>query len=341
MSNDGKEIAKKILGFVGGILFFASFIPWIFFGFCALYGVSENFFGGANIYGLKALCCMFEWFLAIPVIEICLFIEIFYVIFFVRKAGKGLKIASIVCAAVSILAMLIPCCIWGVKDHKRIKEYEPDLREYLKETYGETMSREAKISLKYYDEPTFNLETPVLPDGHITEISYRDYEDDYMEFVANDYCALVDGFSDDFDNYLDKELGLPENMHMDAHVEAIDFGDYHYGDDYTELFPRTEYMAGRMNVELEEFTYDDLLNIPKTIYEEYVPLFEDKVPGSIIILVTHEGQNFCTIQVDMPSEGNHNRAIAVFTVSNNYKEYKDIDGYVFIDEIGKDVVHME
>lgn len=341
MSKDGIEIVKKILGFVGGILFFASFIPWILVGIAALMGVTEGIFGSETVYGFAALRTLITLFSVIPVFPVCLIIEILYAIFYVRKAEKKFKVISIICASVAILALLIPCCFWVIKDQICLKEYEPDIREYLKVNYGETMSKEAKIRLKYYDTPTFTVSTPVLSKGNTFEISYKEYSDDYMEFFTTSFYCEVKDYSEEFDNYLDNELGLPENYHMDARVLTIDFEDYHYGDDYTELFPRSNYIVAKIYVDVEDVYYEDLLNIPKTVYEEYVPLFEDKIDSSIIVNVTHKGLDVCSIQIDLPSQYNHNRAIAVFHFSNDFKQYQSMDGYVFIDEIGKDVIHME
>ena len=66
-----KSVVKKVFGIIGTILFFASYLPYIYVVYCGIEGVQEGLFGGAYVYGFDAMINVLTWFVVIPIVPVC------------------------------------------------------------------------------------------------------------------------------------------------------------------------------------------------------------------------------------------------------------------------------
>ena len=66
-----KRVLFAILGIIGTILFFASFLPYLALVVAAVEGCKEGLFGGRYIYGAQAVKTVLIWMSIIPVFPVC------------------------------------------------------------------------------------------------------------------------------------------------------------------------------------------------------------------------------------------------------------------------------
>ena len=344
MSEDSKSAAKAVWGFIGCFLFFASFLVWIFIGCYGFFGTHEGLLGGPMIYGIKAELNIALWLCVFPVVPVCFLYELLFGILYVaRSKDKKFKKATGIFLLVILLFVAAPCVFWGIRYQAKAISDSASIREYLKDTYGETVAREAKIRMAEYDKdyPYYNITTPVLAKGETFELHYSEFHGRYQDNLENRILWSSEGFSEDFNGYLDDKYQLPPNMHLEASFDGADLGNYHFGDNYAVFFPSAKYRIGKIYVDTDYSDRNTLESIPVDIYENYYPLFEKHVEDYFVIIVRIKGQNAMSIQVDKPFYGNYYRATATFYAYNDFSSLDYLNGTVFIDEIGKTVVKIQ
>ena len=344
MSEDSKSAAKIIWGFIGCFIFFASLLVWIFIGCFGFFGTHEGLLGGPMIYGLDAELNIALWLCVFPVIPVCFLYElIFGIAYIARSKDKKFKRTSGIILLAVLLFLVTPCVFWGIRYHVKTISDSASIRAYLKDTYGETFAREAKIRMDEYDEdyPHYLISTPALAKGDTFELHYSEFNGRYQDNLENRIKWSSEDFCEDFNDYLDDKYQLPSNMHFEATFDGADFGDYHYGDDYTVFFPAAKYRIGKIYVDTGYTDSNTIENIPVDIYENYYPLFEDCIEDYFIIIVRINGEDAMSIQVDKPFYGNYYRATATFYAYNDYSALSYLNGTYFIDEIGKTVVTIQ
>lgn len=341
MSEDSKSKGKVILGFIGCFIFFASFIIWIFIGCYGFFGTYEGLLGGSMLYGLKAEINIAFWLCVFPIVPVSFLYElIFGILYIARSKDKKFKKASGIFALAILLFLVTPCVFWEIRYQAKAISDSTSIRAYLKDTYGETAAREAKIRIDEFDKdyPHYLISTPVLAKGDAFELHYSEFNGRYQDNLENHINWGAEGFNESFNSYLDGKYHLPSNMHFEASFDGADLGNYHYGDDYTVFFPSAKYRIGKIYVDTDYADSNTLENIPVEIYENYYPLFEDYVEDCFIIIVRIKGKEAMSIQVDKPFYGNYYRATATFYAYKDFSSLNFLNGTVFIDEIGKTVV---
>lgn len=344
MSEDSRSAAKVVWGFIGCFIFFASFLVWIFIGLFGFAGTHEGLLGGAMIYGLDAELDIGLWLCVFPIVPVCFLYElVFGIVYIGRSKDKKLKKGAGIFVLAVVLFLLTPCVFWGIRYQVKTLSDSASIRAYLKDTYGETVAREAKIHMDEYDKdyPHYEISTPVLPKGETFELSYSAFHGCYQDNLENCINWSSEGFIEDFNDYLDDKYQLPSNMHIEATFDGADLGDYHYGDDYTEFFPTAKYRIGKVIVDTDYIDRNTIQDIPVDVYENYYPLFEDQIQDYFIIIVRVNGENAMQIQVDKPFYGNYYRATATFYAFSDFSSLSYMNGTVFIDEIGKTVITIQ
>lgn len=344
MSEDKKSAAKVVWGFIGCFFFFASFLVWIFVGCFGFAGTHEGLLGGPMIYGLDAELNVALWLCVIPVIPVCFLYElVFGIVYIARSKDKKLKKGTGIFLLAVLLFVASPCIFWAIRYQAKTLIDSASIRAYLKDTYGETAAREAKIRMDEFDEdyPYYEISTPILPKGKTFDLSYSEYKGRYQDNLENCINWSSEGFSEDFNGYLDDKYQLPSNMHFEAYFDGANLGDYHYGDDYTEFFPTAKYRIGKVYYDTDYTDKNTLQNIPVDVYENYYPLFEDHVENFFTVIVRVNGVEAMSIQIDEPFYGNYYRATATFYAYNDFQALSYLNGTVFIDEIGKTVITIQ
>lgn len=250
-----KSTTKKVFGVIGAIIFFASYIPYISIISAGIEGVQRGLIGGPYVFGFEAMQNQLLWGCVIPVFPACFIYQMVFGIAYVRKR-RILSVATLVIVAAIIISALSVGFSFENKKSKIIKEDSDTIRTYLAEKYGIDPDSVTNIRVDVYDDRSYKATCDVLPkDAEF--IVYTQLE--LGDSLKDTFLFYNDGFMDEFNAYLDEKYDFPDNMHCQANVLSIDFGDYKNGDDFAVLFDRIEYEIRGIEVELPEVN-DDILN---------------------------------------------------------------------------------
>ena len=343
MSADGKSAAKVVWGFIGCFFFFASFLVWIFVGCFGFAGTHEGLLGGSMIYGLDAELNIALWLCVIPVIPVCFLYElIFGIAYIARSKDKKFKKGTGIFLLAVLLFVASPCIFWAIRYQALVIGNSASIRSYLKDKYGETAARQAKIRVDEFDteDPSFLISTPILEKGKTFDLHYSSYKGGYGDNLDDYISKGIPGFREDFGKYLDEKYQMPSNMHIDAEFDGADLGDYHCGDDYTEFFPTARYRICFLYVDLDDADYDAFINTPIEICDEYNFLLENSPNRCLQVIFRIDGEDALKVQIDAPFYGNYYRATATYYACNSYPELSYLNGTYFVDTLGKTVVEI-
>ncbi|MBO4461089.1 MAG: hypothetical protein J5778_10610 [Clostridiales bacterium] len=296
-------IVLKILGITGTVFFFLSYIPFFILSLVSLDGISEGMFGARNIYGWEAVSNFFMWMCIIPIYPVAVIYQIVWGIAYIRRKKKALKIAAASLVAVILIATAATCIIFRFREKARYEELIPGVRTYLKDKYGSDFADSAELTLYDYDAGAFKGKSPIF--GTLSfELDHA--PDGYYDDIINVFNGQNDKYEKDFRKYLDQKHGMTGEIHVQPHIASINFDGYNKGDDYSALFPATEYSIAGLQIELphDEIRQERLIELTKKAIDEYIPKLGDHTLKFIMIYVRDEdsGSTVATIQIDFPGE---------------------------------------
>lgn len=280
-----KNMAKIILGGIGTILFFASYIPYLYIIICSVDGVQEGLFGGSYVYGFEAMFNLLQWFIFFPIIPVCFIYQMAFGIAYIRKR-KALSIITLVLVAAITGGILLAGIPVEFRKKQQIKDDIPVITEYLEEKYGHEMASNLNISLSDYESHDYKVTTYVLPEGlyFYTYLGYPNYDD-----LVPTFLRVNEDYNERFNDYINSKYDLPENVRFRTNIESIDFGDYKHGDDTSELYDRTEYTITAMEVESKELSDEIVTGIINEAWSKYFSQIE--IPADTDHLILYIKQN--------------------------------------------------
>ena len=290
-----EEMTMGLPGIIGTVIFFLSFLPYIFLIYSAIFGIGTGFFGFygfyGTLYGLKAVIYSGTMLILIPVLPVCFLYQVLFGVIYLRVRPKKIRIPAAICACVFAALIVIPCLVYKGREIVYSKEEDPEVRRFLEDKYGEQFAAEARIVLFSMENGEYRVYTPVLPDGEyfvvdrdVNTNEFNDHNDLIHEFA----CSNI-GFTDDLDTYLDEKYGLPGNAHIHAECMSIDFGDFRNGDDHSGLLTNADYWISSIRLEPSIIDQESLKDITLDIWETYVPEFGDHM-GEYITVYIYDGE---------------------------------------------------
>ena len=298
-----KATVLKVLGIVGTVFFFLSYIPFFVLPIVSLVGVTEGMFGVRTVYGWEAVSNVFLWMCILPVYPVSIIYQIVWGVFYIRRKKKALKIATIILVAVILISTAATCIIFKFKEKERYEELIPEVRAYLTDKYGSDFANSAELSLYEYDVGTFKGRSPIFDPSEEFELDHA--PDGYYDDIINVFNRQNEKYEKDFRNYLDKKHSMSGEIHVQPHIASINFDGYKKGEDYSVLFQATKYSIAGLTIELphDEIKQDRLISLTKKAIDEYVPKLGDHTLRFIMIYVRDEdsGSTVASIQIDFPS----------------------------------------
>lgn len=281
-----KSTVKKALGIIGTVLFFLSYLPFVSLIDSGVNGTLSGFFGGEVLYGFAAMWNVALWLCVIPVIPVCIIYQIVFGIVYIRK-HKTLKLVTV--GVVAALAVIIVCVglLASDVDKKRVEAARPLIEQYLTDKYGNGfVTEDTRIRLFNPDEDGYMVTTDVLPEGIEFPLYLRDEHDD----LINSFLGRNEGFQDDFEEYINEQNDIPDNMTLLVNINAINFRSYQYGDDYTVLFHRVDYTVTGLIVDLDSATDEDVEELIYEVWEEQFPKLDQNVYEYVSMHVRVDGE---------------------------------------------------
>jgi hypothetical protein len=328
-----KLTAKKIPGIIGSVLFFASYSPYFVLVYTGIAGTQRGLFGGAYIYGFDAMWKMFVWNCIVPIFPLCILYQLVFGIFYIRK-HKILTVITLITAAVTAASILSVGFTYENMKKRQINEDFDLIRSHLSEEYGNDLYSYYGIRVLDYEGKSYMLRSTVLPDGAEFAV-YTD--EDYTNDLISRFEICNENFHSEYEAYLESRFDLPENMHIQAEITAIDFGSYRDGDDYTMLFDRASYRISGIIVELEEADDSVITETLEKIWKEQSPKYENRMSNESVIMtrdsdldvyqvyIKVKGQNAFSVTVVYRLYNNSNTAYANITVYSDYKDNTSLD----------------
>ncbi len=268
-----KSTVKKVFGIIGTVFFFITYLPFLYLIVVGYDGMTAGLFGGIEIYGFEAMGNAFLWLCIIPVFPVCIIYQLIFGIAYIRK-HKTLKAVTIG-IVVTLALMIVGAGLFAInKNQKQLEEAKPEIEQYLSDKYGEGfINADTGIRLMNPNEDSYMVTTDVLPEG----IEFCVYRDDEYDNLINSFLIYNDGFEDEFEEYVNEQYDLPDNMSIRVNIDAIDFGSYHHGDDYTYLFDRVDYSVSGIEADIQDVDDDVVVNLIYEVWEEQFPKFEDQI----------------------------------------------------------------
>ena len=272
MASQNKGKVKKVFGIIGVVLFFLSYLPFIPLIEVGIHGVQSGLFGGPYIYGFDAIANVFLWLCIIPIYPICILYQLIFGIAYIRKR-KTLKLVTIAVVACLVVIIVGVGLLDSDEKKNRVEAARPQIVQYLTDKYGNGfVTEDTRLRLYNPDEDAYMVTTDVLPDGIEFSVYLRDEHDD----LINSFCGRNEGFQDDFEEYVNEQNNIPDNMTLQMNINSIEFGSYQYGDDYTVLFDRVDYTVTGLIVDLDSATDDEVEELIYEVWEEQFPKFDNQ-----------------------------------------------------------------
>ena len=260
---------KKVFGVIGAVLFFSSYLPYLFLVEAAINGFVLGLAGESYVYGFEAVCELFVLLCIFPVYPVCILYQLIYGIVYIRKRKK-LKIAAIAVVAVLVAAIFASCFYYEIRKRHQINEDKGYIIEYLSDKYGDDIASDISISMINPEERCYRVTSHVLPDS----ARFTVYAADGTDNLVGIFEQYNEDFHEDFENYLAEVYDLPENMSISVMITDIEFGDYRCGDDYERLFDGVDYKVAGITVDVMDLSSDDAIEIVSSVMRDQYPLFE-------------------------------------------------------------------
>lgn len=321
MAYQNNSKAKKVLGIIGTVIFFLSYIPFVWLPYAGIYGVQSGLFGGPFVYGFEAMDIYFLWLCIFPVYPVCVLYQLIFGIAYIRK-HKILKIVTIV-LAVCLAALVIGSGIsYELKKQEKLNSERELIIDYLSDKYGEGVTRDITIRMTNYDDNEYRVTSPVLPDDGYFYV-YTATADGFYDDLVNTYKRWDPTLLEDFDAYLNDLYDIPENMSLNSELDSVYFGDFTYGDDHDVLFESAEYRVTGIFVDEGDVTDDEVLEILDGVWEDQIPDLRDVITDGFFTLAIKENGNFAfyiTIYPDFAQAD-----ISIYT-GRGYQVYTGLNG---------------
>lgn len=266
---ENNTAVKKVFGVIGAVLFFSSYLPYLFLVFAAINGFVLGLAGESYVYGFEAVCGQFVLLCIFPVYPVCILYQLIYGIVYIRKRKK-LKIAAIAVVAVLVAAIFASCFYYEIRKRHQLNEDSGYIIEYLSDKYGDDIASDISISMINPEERCYGVTSHVLPDS----ARFNVYAADGTDNLVRIFEQYNENFHEDFENYLAEVYDLPENMSISVMITDIEFGDYRCGDDYERLFDGVDYKAAGITVDVMDLSSDDAIEIVSSVMRDQYPLFE-------------------------------------------------------------------
>ncbi|MBP5655371.1 MAG: hypothetical protein J6X33_07625 [Clostridiales bacterium] len=305
--NTGKKDRRakvlKVLGVIGAVFFFLSYIPFVILPFCAQLGIEDGILSSRTVFGWEAVTTVFFWCCVIPIFPICILYQLAFGLLYIRRKHIALKIAAALTCAAVVIATAIPCLLYIPKERARVEELSPEVRSYLEGKYGSELAQEAKLKLYEYIPGTFHATSQVIPNDHWFELDHA--PDGYYDDLINVFCGQNTKYEEGFRNYIDDKYDLPEDMHSQPHISSIDFTGYKHGDDTSKLYPQTGYEVAGVTVTMEhdEIVQKNLQKLAMRVVNDICPRFEEEHRlGHFMVYIRDVDfqETAASIQIDFP-----------------------------------------
>ena len=269
-ASNAKTNARKVLGTIGTVLFFLSFLPLIYAVSNGFTGVFFGFQGFAWFFGLFAIFLTlinecFYFFLPV----LCLIYQIIFGRQYIKhhkKLDRATKILVIVIIAASVISSLVSGQLIYLK-HNLV---QPKIRNHLTEVYGEAAS-DIRFEIESINSLKYSAYSPVLPQDKSFEIQVYNSNESIYDDLLSVFVETNKDYMPALKKYIAEKEHIPEGFEVIPDIISIDFKDFKYGDDITVLLGRTNYRIKGFNVEYTKVNDQIVMDLTNKVWKEIYP----------------------------------------------------------------------
>ncbi len=323
-----------LFGILGAILYYLSFLPYIYLAYSAVFGISV-FFGfldySGTLYGIKAVIYSGMMLTVIPVLPACLLYQILFGVLYLRVRPKNVRRPAAIYACIFAALIAIPCLVYWGREKVYTVTAGSEVRAFLEDKYGEQFAKESKIVLESMEDEEFYVYTSVLPDK-VSFVVRRDrntHEFDDHNDLMRAFANNNEGFTESLNTYLDEIYGLHDNAHISAECISLDFGDYRDGDDYSDLIRNAEYSIYSIDIEPEVIDQESLETITFDMWENYVPKFGDNIDECLMVYIYDGDTRVAEIQILQATFEDNGIPVGYIDAYENIETSYEIEDEIF------------
>ena len=327
-----EEKPLGLFGILGAILYYLSFLPYLYCVFAAVMGI-DVFFGfmdySGTLYGLKAVIYSGMMLTVIPILPVCLLYQILFGTICLRVRPKSVRRPAAIYACIFAALIVIPCLIYWGREKIYVASNKPEVRAFLEDKYGEQFTGHCRIVLESMEDEEFKVYSPVLPDD-VPFIVSRDrntHEFDDHNDLMRGFAYYNEGFTEALNDYLDEIYGLPDNAHISVECSSVDFRDY--SGDYTDLLRNAEYTIYSIDIEPETIDQESLEELTYEIWERYVPRFGRSVDECLTVYIYDGDTRVAEIQVLQASYADNGIPVGYIDAYENIDTPYEIEDELF------------
>ncbi len=329
-----EEKPLGLLGILGAILYYLSFLPYIYLAYSAVFGISV-FFGfldySGTLYGTKAVIYSGMLITMLPILPACLLYQILFGTLYLRMRPKNVRRPAAIYACIFAALVAVPCLVYRGREIVYSVKAEAEVRSFLEDKYGEEFASGSGIVLKSMEDEEFKIYTPVLPDG-VTFTVRRDRDtskfDDHNDFL-HAFANYNEGFTEALDTYLDEIYGMPDNANIHAECISLEFGDFKHGDDYSDLIRNAEYSIYSIDIEPEIIDQESLETITFDMWENYVPKFGDNIDECLMVYIYDDNARVAEIQILQATFEDNGIPVGYIDAYENIETSYEIEDEIF------------
>lgn len=276
------------------ILYFISFIPYLFLIYSCIFGIDFGFFNTSTYYGFEALFIAVIKGCIVPVYPIILIFQIIYTIKKQKTFTLNIKRVIKYIIISIILLILIPSFINLIKETINLNTtFNNDkivIQNYLIEEFGEQHYKNMEVVKNSKYSKRYTIKTPLLDYGFSIELSENRTNivknSFYEEFVEENLM------NSKLDNYLNTLYELPNDMKIKSSIQKFDVKNYIQNEEIENLLYTCEYNIDRIEIFKNSFDKEDIIKIIKDFYIKNDKNLEKEYPLHRIDFYVRVGERY-------------------------------------------------
>ena len=282
---------RKLTGgqITGTVLFFLSYVPFLYAIYCGLNGIVFGLQGFARFFGISGVILGCLTLTVFGILPACIIYQIIFGVKVIRH-NKPLRITTFaVVGALLFVAFLTEPVSRILKAEHAIDNID-EVNGYLSDKYDHNVSVElVDAEIDAYLN-SYSATSPVLPgDSTFTVSDDSVMSGNYSDNLVDAFLEANPSYANEFGLYLRDKYELPDKYSLNVTINKIGFGNYLDGDDYTALFNKTDYTINGIEVYIDDFEYEKIYTVIDVVWNDIYPRINGEMDGGFLtIRVNHD-----------------------------------------------------
>lgn len=284
---------RKLTGgqITGTVLFFLSYVPFLYAIYCGLNGIVFGLQGFARFFGISGVILGCLTLTVFGILPACIVYQIIFGVKVIRH-NKPLRITTFaVVGALLFVAFLTEPVSRILKAEHAIDNID-EVNGYLSDKYDHNVSVElVDAEIDAYLN-SYSATSPVLPgDSTFTVSDDSVMSGNYSDNLVDAFLEANPSYMNQFCIYVKSKYDIPETANLGVEINNIQFGDYKDGDDYTVLFDKTDYTIDEINIYADDFKYEMVYEVINQVWNDIYPQINNEMDGGFLTIWIYHDDN--------------------------------------------------